>query len=108
RRGVGATSTVTSGTLAPQLGAVVKVLDYDSARGCGLHAEAAEDELVQVGADDGNRAVALVDVVDVDGTDLLELGRELAVVRDVISDLDVDEDALELLGLGHQTFAPSL
>src|SRR5262245_28472842 len=94
-------------SLPAQLGAVVELLVDDAAgRGC-LDAEVAEHALVEVLADDRDRAVALPDVEDVDGADLLQLGGQLWVVGDVVTDLDVDEDSLQILGFRHQTAAPS-
>ena len=84
--------------LAAQLGAVVELLDDDTARGCGLDAEIAEHALVEVLPDDCDLAVLVGE--DVDRADLLELRGQLGVARDLVGDLDVDEDALQLL-LGH-------
>src|SRR3954447_1742035 len=89
--------------LAPQLGAVVELLDDDTTRRSGLDAEVAEDALVEVLADDLH--LAAVVGIDVDRADLLELRGQLRVAGDLVRDHDVDEDSLELVG--HQTFAPS-
>src|SRR5215210_2174421 len=90
---------------ATQLGAVVELLDDDTAGRGGVDAEVAEDALVQILPDD--RDLAAVVRVDVDRADLLELGGELRVAADLLGDIDIDEDPFELLGPRHQTFAPN-
>src|SRR3954466_16331008 len=89
--------------LAPQLGAVVELLDDDATWRSGLYAEVAEDALVEVLADDLH--LAAVVGIDVDRADLLELRGQLRVAGDLVRDHHVDEYSLELVG--HQTFAPS-
>src|ERR1700685_125433 len=70
-----------------------RVVELDHAHGAcrrGVHAQLAEDALVEVLAHDLEALLAGAE--DVDGTDLGELGGELGIARDRFVDLDVDEE----------------
>jgi N-succinyldiaminopimelate aminotransferase len=84
-----------------RVGAVVVELVHLDGPGRGrVEAQAAEHALVDVALHDLHVAVA--GRVDVDGADLLELGGDRRVARDLVGDLDADED-----GVGSHAATPS-
>src|SRR4051812_13624971 len=78
---------------------VVELLHAHASRRRRLHAQLAEDALVQVLLDDVDLA-GLVGV-DVDGARVREFLRHLGIACDLVRDLDVDEQS------GHQAVTPN-
>src|SRR4051794_29798293 len=88
-RHAGAVIVLASGGRLEQLVAV-ELVHLDRSRRGGLHAQRAEDALVDVVVDDLDPVVAARE--DRHGADLLELRRQVRVAGHGVVDLDADED----------------